>query len=185
MIHNGRSVHVGRCFFLITLCSHKESANSYAYPESKYYQRLPPEDAVAFVTPIELSHLRSKHITEMPRLQVPEKGPRKRRSTTAIREDEESRKKIVHVPEGAAGREGEEEIDMSDIMAEIKEIGQARRTDEQRARDDGMRVEKQARMRPRPLCCACGKQPGLKSDGTCACGHSRCPECMILESEGT
>jgi len=57
----------------------------------------------------------------MPRLQVPEKGPRKRRSTTAIREDEESRKKVANVPEGAAGeeegKEGEEEIDMSDVMA--------------------------------------------------------------------
>ena len=125
----------------------------------------------------------------MPRLQVPEKGPRKRRSTIAIREDEESRKKVAHVPEGAAreeeGKEGEEEIDMSDIMAEIKEIAEARRKDQQRARDYGMRVEKKARMRPRPLCCACGKQPGVKSDGTCACGHSRCPECMILELKGT
>ncbi|KAL9124451.1 MAG: hypothetical protein Q9217_006214 [Psora testacea] len=93
----------------------------------------------------------------MPRLQVPEKEPRKRRSTTAIREDEESRKKVANVPEGAAGeeegKEGEEEIDMSDIMAEIKEIAEARRKDEQRSRDNGMRVEKKARMRPRPLCC--------------------------------
>lgn len=132
---------------------------------------------------------KSRLSVEMSRLQVPERGPRKRRSTTAIREDEESRKKVAHVPEGAAGeeegKEGEEEIDMNDIMAEIEAIAEARRKDEQRARDDGMRVEKKARIRPRPLCCACGKQPGVKSDGTCACGHSRCPECMILELEKT
>lgn len=89
------------------------------------------------------------------------------------------------MPEGAAaeeeGKEGEEGIDMSNIMAEIKEI---MRRKEERARDDGMRVEKEARMRPRPLCCACGKRPGVERDGTCACGHSRCPECIIMESEG-
>lgn len=95
-----------------------------------------------------------------------------------MREDDESRKKVAHEPE-------EEMIDMSDMMAEIKGIAEARRRTEKQARDDGMRVEKKARMRPRPRCCACGEQPGVKRDGTCSCGHSRCPECIILESDAS
>ena len=61
-----------------------------------------------------------------------------------MREDDESRKKIIHELE-------EENIDMSDMMAEIKEIADARRKTEKQAREDGMRVEKKARMRSRPL----------------------------------
>ena len=57
---------------------------------------------------------------------------------------------------------------------------EARHRNDEKARDDGMKVEKKVRMRPRPPCSACGKRRGVERDGTCACGHSRCPECMIL-----
>lgn len=71
---------------------------------------------------------------------------------------------------------------MSDMVAEIKGIANARHKNEQKARDDGLRVKKKARMRPRPFCCA---RPGVNHDGMCACGHNRCPECMILESDAS
>ena len=125
-------------------------------------------------------YTKSKLSTEMPQLHIYEKGPSKRRSTTAMREDDECRKKVAHEPEEEEEEE-EEMIDMSNMMAEIKEIAEARRKTEKQARDDGMRVEKKARMRPRPHCCACGKQPGVKHNGTCSCGHSRCPEYIILK----
>ena len=51
----------------------------------------------------------------MPQLQIPNKGPRKRRSTTAMREDDGVQKQVAHASE-------EGEIDMSDMMAKIKKI---------------------------------------------------------------
>lgn len=99
-------------------------------------------------------------------------------STTVMREDDKTRKKVAYEPE-----EQEEITGISDMMAEIKEIAEARRRTKKQARDDRMRVEKKTRMRPRPHCCACRKQPVVKHDGTCFCGHSRCPECMILKSD--
>ena len=62
-----------------------------------------------------------------------------------MREDDEGRKKVAHGPE----EKGEEEIDMSDMMAEIKRIAEEKRKNEQKARDDGLRVEKNARIRAR------------------------------------
>lgn len=105
-----------------------------------------------------------------------------------MREHDGSRKKVAHAPEAAAAAEQEEddedeekEIDMNNIIAEIKEITETRRKDKQKARANGLRIEKKARMRPRPFCCACEERPGVNRDGTCACGHSRCSECMLLE----
>lgn len=121
----------------------------------------------------------------MDQLQVSDRGLRKRRSTTAIREDGDVRKQVANTREKQETEEQEgkgEELDVGDLIVEIKEIQMARRTTERQKIDNGMRTEKKARMIPRPHCCACGERPGVKSDGTCACGHMRCPECMILES---
>lgn len=74
------------------------------------------------------------------------------------------------------------DIEMRDMLAVMTEMIEERRKNEKRARDGGMRVEKQVRVRPRPYCCACKGRPGVKVDGMCACGHSRCPECIVLDS---
>ena len=121
---------------------------------------------------------KSKLSAEMSQLQVPTKGLRKRVSSEAVRESGQSRKKVADAPQGR-------EIDIGDMMAEIKEVAEARRRAEKQARDDGMRVDKKARMRPRPPCCACGERPGVKRDGTCACGHIRCPLCLILKLDAS
>ena len=64
-------------------------------------------------------------------------------------------------------------MDMSDMMAEIKEIADARRRTEKYAREDGRRVEKKPRM----------IKARVKYDGTCSyCEHTRCPTCLVLES---
>ena len=105
----------------------------------------------------------------MPQLQIPKKGLRKRRSTTVLREEDISRKKVAHEPEEKTI------IDMRDLMSEIEAIVEAKRRIEKQARNEGMRVEKTIRMRPRPYRCACRKKAGVKHDGTCSCGHSRCP----------
>ena len=104
-----------------------------------------------------------------------EKGLRKRRSTTAIREEDESRKK--HAP----GDEGEEIGDMTEMMmTEIRGKMKAKDMNEQKARDNGLRVEKKARTGPRSVCCRCKKITGVNRDGECLeCGHRRCPECII------
>ena len=89
-----------------------------------------------------------------------------------MREDDGSREKIAHTPKAAAAKEKgkeEEKIDMSDMMAEIKEIAEVRRKDVQKAKDDGLRVVKKARLRP--LCCACEERPGVNRNGTCAYEH--------------
>ena len=82
-----------------------------------------------------------------------------------------------------AANASETEIDMSNLKAVVKEIRRETCKDKNMPRDDGIRVKKKARMRPRPLCCAYRKRPGVKSDRTCACRHIRCSEYMILESE--
>lgn len=121
---------------------------------------------------------KSKLSAEMSQLQVPTKGLRKRVSSEAVKESGQSRKKVAFTPQ-------EKEIDMGDTMAEIKEIAEARRKTEKQARDDGMRVDKKARMRPRPLYCTCEGRPGVKRDGTRACGHIRCPQCLILRPDAS
>ena len=102
-----------------------------------------------------------------------EKGLRKRRSTTAIREEDGSRKKFAHAP----GGKGEETGEMTEMkMAEMRGIVKAR----QMARDDGLRVEKKTRVRPRSDCCACKEISGVNQNAEClVCGHRHCPECII------
>lgn len=106
-------------------------------------------------------------------LQIIQKGLRKRRSTLTMIENEESRKKVAQNPE----EETEKEENIHDLMAMIENITEERRISENQARNEGRRVQKEARSRPRPPCCACGGHIGVKHDGTCYCGHSRCPEC--------
>lgn len=83
---------------------------------------------------------RSKLSTSMSQLQIPTKGLRKRRKKTAQNET-------------------------SDILTDIKHIATTRRGIEDQARTNGMRVQKDARVRPRPFCCTCRGQPGVKRDG--------------------
>ncbi|KAK3169305.1 hypothetical protein OEA41_008688 [Lepraria neglecta] len=119
---------------------------------------------------------RSKLSAEMSKLEIPIKGLRKRVSSEAVRESGQSRKKVADAPE-------EEEMDMSDMMAKIKEIAEARRRTEKYAREDGRRVEKRPRMIMRVRCCACEKKARVKYDGACSyCEHTRCPICLVLES---
>ena len=110
----------------------------------------------------------------MSELQIPQKGPRKRRSTTAIRESEESQKRVALEPE---------EVDVDGAMAEVTKAMEAACIAEQRAREDGRRVEKKARRVRRLKCCACEDRSGASRNGGCsACGHVRCAECLLLES---
>ncbi len=118
---------------------------------------------------------KSKLSPEMPQIQVPEKEPRKRRSTTSIRENEESRKKVAHAPEEKGE---EEEIDMSDMMVEIKEIKVARQRTEEQAREAGRRVEKKTRLKIRRQCCGCGEMAVVKSDGETNCCKHICVTCL-------
>ena len=110
----------------------------------------------------------------MSKLEIPTKGLRKRASSEAVKESKKSRKKVTDAPE-------EEEMDMSDMIAEIKKIKEART--ETNARENGKRVEKRPRMIRRVRCCACEKKAGVKYNGTCCsyCEHTRCPECMVQE----
>ena len=99
----------------------------------------------------------------MPQIQVPDKGLRKRRNTTAISEDSDVRKRATYAREEQEERE--KQVDMSDMLfVKIKEIQESRRRVERQKTDNGMRLEKKARMRPRPHCCACGERSGVKPD---------------------
>lgn len=80
---------------------------------------------------------RSKLSAGMSQLQVPPKGLRKRVSSEAVRENGQSRKKVADAPQ-------EKEIDMGDMMAEIKKIAEARRRTEKQVRDNRIRVKKKA-----------------------------------------
>ena len=106
-----------------------------------------------------------------------EKGLRKRRSTTAIREEDGSQKKVAHAP----GGKGEETGDITKMMTtKIRSIIEARYMDEQKARDDGLRVEKKTRMRPQFVCYVCEEISGVNHNTEClVCGHCHCPECII------
>ena len=107
------------------------------------------------------------------------KGLRKRRSTTAIREEDGSRKK--HAP----GDKGEEIGDMTEIMkTKIRGIMKAKEMHEQKARENGLRVEKKARTRPRSVCCRCEEMTGVNGNEEClGCGHWKCPVCIIQTQE--
>ena len=119
---------------------------------------------------------RSKLSAEMSNLEIPTKGLRKRVSSKAVRESGQSRKKVADTPE-------EKEIDISDIMAKIKKIAEARRRTEEYAREDGRRVEKKPRMIMRVRYCACEEMARVKYDGTCSyCEHTQYPTYLVLES---
>lgn len=71
---------------------------------------------------------------------------------------------------------------MYHAMTKVKEVIKARRRAEEQAKEDGRRVERKPRMKVRRLCCACGEKEVVRSDGTYACGHMRCAECLESES---
>lgn len=126
----------------------------------------------------------------MSQLQVSKTEVRKRRSTTAMNEVNKSRKKIAHASNTAikeavvaAASNEEKEIDLSEMMTEIKRIAEARRKNEQKARENELRVEKKSRIRQRSRCCACKEVAEVNSDAICACEHSRCALCLWLNSE--
>ena len=90
-----------------------------------------------------------------------------------MRENKESRKKI-------AGAAEDREMD-SDVMKQVKTAKEIIFERRNAGKNEG-RVAKEVRMIPRPFCCACGKTPGAKNNGTsCRCGHERCAECMLLD----
>ena len=107
-----------------------------------------------------------------------EKGLRKRRSTTAIREEDGSRKK--HAP----GNKGEEIGDITKMITELRGKIKAKDMNEQKARDNGLRVEKKAQMRPRSICCRCETITGDNHNRErLECGHSHCPVYIIQNQE--
>lgn len=136
---------------------------------SEQVSGVPPETTIVLM-PAKMPELLAADI---------EKGLRKRRSTTAIREEDGSRKR--HAP----GDKGEEIGDITEMMTtEIRGILKAKIMDEQKARDNGLRVEKKARTRPRSVCCRCGKMTGVNHKAECLeCGHSHCPVCIIQNQE--
>ena len=107
------------------------------------------------------------------------KGLRKRSSTAAIREEDGSRKK--HAP----GDKGEETGDMTEMInSEINGYKKAKEMHEQKARENGQRVEKKARTRPRSVCCRCEEMTGVNGNEECLnCGHWHCPVCIIQTQE--
>ncbi len=123
----------------------------------------------------------------MSHLQIP-KGPRKRASTEAVIESEQHRKKATLEPkeeekvdlrrevEVAEGLETN--MDMSGVMAEIMEIKATKQRTEERAREDGRRIEKRTRLKVRRRCCECGEVVVIKSSGETSCCKHRCVFCV-------
>ena len=134
---------------------------------------VPPETTIVLI-PAKMSELRAADV---------EKGLRKRRSTTAIREEDGSRKKVAH----ATGEKGEETEDIIEMVTtKMREFMEAKHMYKQKARDDGSRVESKARMRPRSVCCACRKTSGVSRNEECLeCGHHNCAECLVITQEKT
>jgi len=122
----------------------------------------------------------------MSQLQVPTKGPRKRASTEAVRECITRRmrlapteREIADLPnEIEVANASEKEMDMSEMMAEIKENSKARLKAEKQAIEDGRRVEKKPRVIIRRQCCGCGEMSGLTSDGETRCCKHICATCF-------
>lgn len=97
-----------------------------------------------------------------------------------MKEALESRKKVVHIPGERREENGEEMTNISKMTVGIKEFMKAKHMDEQKARDDGLRVEKETRKRLRFFCCACEKLSKVNHNRECsACEHHRCPECIV------
>lgn len=66
------------------------------------------------------------------------------------------------------------------MKTEARGLLTAKDMDEQKARDNGLRVEKKARTRPRCVYCGCGKMTGVNHKAECLdCGHWHCPVCII------
>lgn len=89
-----------------------------------------------------------KPSAEISHLEVPEKGPRKRPSTTAMRKNDKSRKKVANAPSELESSGGPEKIEVDeealtewDMNVTKAEIG-AKLEAEEQAGEDGKRVEK-------------------------------------------
>lgn len=111
----------------------------------------------------------------MSHLQIPIKGPRKRASSEAVKENEQHRKKFIDA-EVLEMRE----TNVDDWTTEIMGVIKAKRRGEIQARQNGMRVEKQSRKVRRAPCYARKENSGIKNDATCSRGHKRCSECLII-----
>ena len=91
----------------------------------------------------------------MSQLQLPTKGPRKRASSEALRDNMPRRMKLADAPIGKEVADlpmeievtdkSEREMDISDIKAEIERIYEERRNAEKQAKEEGRRVEKRTR----------------------------------------
>ena len=100
---------------------------------------------------------------------------RKRASSEAVRESVTRRTKFANAPieeeiadvpkDIEIADASEKEMDMSDMMAKIKEILKVKLEAEKQAREDGRRVEKKSRLKMRLQCCSCWEMAGVKSDG--------------------
>ena len=72
---------------------------------------------------------------------------------------------------------------MSDMIAKIKKIAEARRRTEEYARADGRRVEKKPRIIIRVRCYTCKEKARVKYNGICSyCEHTRYLIYLVLES---
>ena len=133
------------------------------------YKRCTSSEATIVLMPAKMSELLAVEIG---------KGLRKRRSTTAIREEDGSRKK--HAPSD----KGEEIGDMTErVKTKARGFLTVKAMDEQKARDNSLRVEK-ARTRPRCVCCGCGKMTGVNHKAECVdCGHWHCAVCILQTQE--
>lgn len=130
----------------------------------------------------------SKLTAEMSQLRVPTKGIHKRASSETAGQSVARRMKLAHTPtkqeiadrpkELEVADASEKEMDMSDIMAEIKDISKARLKVEKRAREDGRRVEKRPRLKIRRRCCPCGEMAVVKPDGETICCKHLCLSCL-------
>ena len=95
------------------------------------------------------------------------KGLRKRRSTTVIKEEDESRKKHV------LGNKEEEVTDITEtITTKMREFIRAKDMNEQKARENSLRVQKKARTRPQSICYRCKMMTGINGKAQCLnCEH--------------
>jgi len=118
------------------------------------------------------SNTRQK-IAAMSELEILKNTPRKRASTGAIREGEESRKKACGTIEKGA------------IHDEIAKVAlEAYTYHQRRSQQDKTFIERKPRQRVRLLsydqeCCACEDKVRFRTNGVCdPCEHRRCVECL-------
>lgn len=104
-------------------------------------------------------------------------GPRKRRSTVALRDDEESRKQL---PEEDAKRSSTTDATRKKTNPVLARMKLERKEKCKQEIDSGRWVEKKIRKVARRWCCVCRNQVVFrKVDCSCTvCEHERCVQCL-------